>query len=185
MKCFKIMWWNVNKRLAHILKYDNNPLQEDELDMFFVSETCLGHGGYPVFKDFTVISDPTVKACQHGGFAWYVKDSLCGHLIGVTYGSSFVAFSLDIFPHVVFVGIYIKPEGSQFFDPTMFNELGSYIMDCHERNKIVFIGGDLTANLVISMIFEWIICGDITKMLTKIQILTVRPISKIFALQRM
>ena len=98
------MWWNVNKRLSHVLKYDNNPFQENELDMFFVSETCLGHGSYPVFKDFTTISDPTVKTCQHGGFAWYVKDSLCSHLMGVTYGSSFVAFSLDIFPHTVFVG---------------------------------------------------------------------------------
>ena len=138
------MWWNVNKRLSHVLKYDN-PLEENELDMFFVSETCLGHGSYPVFKDFTTISDPTVKTCQHGGFAWYVKDSLCSHLIGVTYGSSFVAFSLDMFPHTVFVGVYIKPEGSAFFDPMMFTELGSYIMDCHERNKVVFIGGDFNS----------------------------------------
>ena len=130
--------------MSHVLKYENNPLKCG-LDMFFVSETCLGHGNYPVFKDFTTISDPTITACQHGGFAWYVKDSLCGHLVGLSYGSSFIAFSLDIFPHVVFVGTYIKPENSAHFDPVMFTDLASFIMDCHERNKVVFIGGDFNS----------------------------------------
>ena len=104
--------------------------------MFFVSETCMGHGSYPVFKDFTVISDPTVASCQHGGFAWYVKDSLSPHLMGVTYGSSFIGFGLDIFPRIVFVGVYIKPEGSAFFDPKQFSELTSYVIDCHEHDKV-------------------------------------------------
>ena len=135
------MWWNVNKRLPLVLKYDG-PLQKNVLDMFFVSETCLGHSSYPVFKDFTVISDPKVTKCQHGGFAWYVKDSLCSHVIGVTYGSSFIAFSLDIFPQIVFIGVYIKPETSTYFEPSMFAELCAYVIECHERNKTVFIGGD-------------------------------------------
>ena len=126
MKCFNIMWWNVNKRLPHVLKYDS-PLNIKKLDMFFVSETCLGHGSYPSFKDFTVTSDPTVKSCLHGFFAWYLKDSVHGYLMKVTYGSSFIAFSLDIFPHIVFIGVYIKPEGSVYFDPMMFTGLVSFI----------------------------------------------------------
>ena len=45
-------------------------------------------------------------------------------------------------PHVVFIGVYIKPESSQFFDPLMFSELCSYIIECHEHNKTGILRGD-------------------------------------------
>ena len=61
------MWWNVNKRLPLIMKYHNNPLVDKNLDMFFVSETCVGCNEYPPLKNYVVISDPKSTICSHGG----------------------------------------------------------------------------------------------------------------------
>ena len=139
------MWWNINNRLPLILKYENSPLRFYNLDLFFVSEACIGHNCYPDFNGYVVISDPKVATCLHGAFSWYIKESFYPHIFGITYGSSFIAFSLDLFPHVVFIGTYTKPENSQYFNPIKFSELSAYIIDCPERNKTIYLGGDLNS----------------------------------------
>ena len=107
----------------------------------------MGYNGYPDYYGFTVISDPNISVCHHGGFAWYIKDSIYGNVFNVTFKSSFIAFSLDMFPHVVFIGAYVKPENSNYFDPLMFSEICSFIVECHNSHKIVFIGGDFNCRV--------------------------------------
>ena len=87
--------------------------------MFFVSE-----------NNYVVISDPESSECSHG--LVYKR-------------SSFIGFSFEMFPNIVFIGVYIKPEGSKYFDQCMFAELCAYVLDCHERNKIVYLGGDFNS----------------------------------------
>ena len=44
-----VIWWNVNKRLPLILKYINSPMHSTHnLDMFFVSETCMGYNHFHI-----------------------------------------------------------------------------------------------------------------------------------------
>ena len=50
-----VIWWNVNKRLPLILKYINSPMHSTHnLDMFFVSETCMGYNHNPHFTGYSV-----------------------------------------------------------------------------------------------------------------------------------
>ena len=113
--------------------------------MFFVSETCVGYNEYPSLENYVVISDPESSVCLHGGMAWYIKESLFEYVFAVTYVSSSFGFSLEMFPNIVFIGVYVKPEGSKYFDPCMFAELCAYVLDCHERSKIVYLGGDFNS----------------------------------------
>ena len=128
-----------------ILNFKQSPLHNELLDVIFVSETCLGFGALPSLEGYTVISDPKISTCLHGGLAFYIKDYLFNHVIQLTFGKSFISLSFDLCPEYIFIGTYIKPESSRYFEAEMFAELCAHVIECHSLNKTVFMGGDLNS----------------------------------------
>ena len=58
-------------------------------------------------------------------------------------------------PSIVFIGCYIQPENSNYFDPDMFSELGSFLITLREKKLIPFMGGDLNCRFGdLNMLFE-------------------------------
>ena len=47
---------------------------------------------------------------------------------------SFTKFRLDFIPNIVFIGAYIQPENSLYFNVNMFSELSELLIDIEERN---------------------------------------------------
>ena len=93
-----LLWWDVDRKLSTVLNMNDSPLLDDSIDLYFVSETCLGTDALPGVDGNEIMSDPTVKLCTHGGMAWYVRNSLYNHICQVTYGISYIALSFDVFP---------------------------------------------------------------------------------------
>ena len=56
---------------------------------------------------------------------------------------SFTKFRLDFIPNIVFIGAYIQPENSLYFNVNMFSELSELLIDIKERNLTPILGGDL------------------------------------------
>ena len=56
---------------------------------------------------------------------------------------SFPKFRLDFIPNIVFIGAYIQPENSLYFNVNMFSELSELLIDIKERNLTPILGGDL------------------------------------------
>ena len=113
--------------------------------MIFVSETNLGYDALPTFKDYALIADPSLKSCSHGGIAWYVKHFLAKHIFQVVYNTAFISFRIDIVPDVVFIGVYIQPEGGRYFNVNMFSDLGALLVEYREKGITPFIGGDFNS----------------------------------------
>ena len=144
-KDFNLLWWNIDKRLPLILNFKQAPIHNDLLDLIFVSETCLGCDALPRLEGYETIADPTIRTCSHGGMAFYVKRYLFNHVMQLKFGQSFISLCFDICPAYVFIGTYIKPESSRYFESEMFSELCAHIIGCHENSKTVFMGGDLNS----------------------------------------
>ena len=101
-----ILWWNINKRFNIYSKSSrklNHPYFDGVYDMIFISETNLGYGVLPIFKNYVILADPDKKSCSFGGIAWYVKDRLASHLFHIQYHSSFISFRLDTYPVYIFI----------------------------------------------------------------------------------
>ena len=42
----------------------------------------------------------------------------------------------------MFFGVYIQPDGARYFDPDMFADLASSLLECHEKGLVPYICGD-------------------------------------------
>ena len=140
-KNLKICWWNVNRRLVDIVK-NISPIS-DTPDILFVTETSVPYGALPNIKKYTKYADKNVIKCHYGGVTVYVRNELASHVFGIHFKSCFISFQLDFIPSFVFIGCYIQPENSKYFNPGMFSDLSILLMDLYERKMIPILGGDL------------------------------------------
>ena len=113
--------------------------------MIFISETNLGHDALPSFKDYTTVADPSKKICTYGGIAWYVRNSLAKHMFQVQFNEAYISFRLNLFPNIVFIGVYVQPEGARNFNLHMFAEVGALLADCNQKGLTPYVGGDFNS----------------------------------------
>ena len=137
-----MLWWNVNRRLIEILK-NISPISEELPDIIFVSETSAGYDAIPEVEFYSKYADKDVQILNHGGIALYVNKKLAAHIFNLTFHTSFVAFRMDFVPSLVFIGCYIQPENSKYFNPDLFSELCSFLITLRERKLIPIMGGDM------------------------------------------
>lgn len=64
------------------------------------------------------------------------------HVISMMFSEYFIAFKFDFNPNMMFIGIYIPPEGSFYFTNECFSKIASLFFQCNEYNIIPFAGGD-------------------------------------------
>ena len=140
-KPLKILWWNVNRRLTEILK-NISPISVECPDIIFVSETSVRHGPIPEVQFYSKYVNTNVQI-NHGGIALYVNKKLASHVFNISFNTSYVSFRLDFMPSLVFIGCYIQPENSKYFDPDLFSELCSFLISIRERKLIPIMGGDM------------------------------------------
>ena len=146
----KIAWWNINKRFYLFTKHSKNNIASifDEdygYDMIFISETNLGHDALPSFKDYTTVADPSQKICTCGGIAWYVRNSLAKHMFQVQFNEAYISFRLRLAPKIVFIGVYVQPEGARNFNVHMFADVGALLADCDQKGLVPYVGGDFNS----------------------------------------
>ena len=112
-------------------------------DIIFVSETSVGYDAIPEFEFYAKYADKDVQILNHGGIALYVNKKLAPHVFNLSFHTSFVAFRLDFVPTLVFIGCYVQPESSKYFDPSLFSELCSFLISTRERKLTPIMGGDM------------------------------------------
>ena len=112
----KILWWNVNRHLNDILK-NISPLSEKP-DVIFVTKTAAGYDAIPTIYGYNKYADKDVRVLNHGGIAFYIRSSVASHVFNVDFNTCYVSFRLNFVPTLVFIGCYIQPENSKYFDPT-------------------------------------------------------------------
>ena len=137
-----ILWWNVNRRLSEILK-NISPISEQNPDIVFVSETSAGYDAVPNIQGYSKYADQDVRTLNHGGIAFYVKSALVPHIFNVSFHTSYVTFRLNYMPSLVFIGCYIQPENSRYFEANLFSELASFLLLLREKKLIPIMGGDM------------------------------------------
>ena len=121
----------MNRRLNEILK-NTSPLSE-EPDVIFVTETAVGYEAIPTIRGYNKYADKDVRVLNHGGIAFYIRSKLVPHVFNVDFNTCYVSFRLNFVPTLVFIGCYIQPESSKYFDPDMFSELGSFLISLREK----------------------------------------------------
>ena len=120
-----------------------SPISEQRPDVIFVTETAAGYDAIPSIQGYVKFADKDVRELNHGGIVLYVSSALVPHVYNVTFNKCFISFRLNFMPSVVFVGCYIQPESSKYFDPDMFSELGGFLMTLRESKLIPIMGGDV------------------------------------------
>ena len=73
----------------------------------------------------------------------FISSALAPYVFNITFNESYVSFRLNFIPTLVFIGCYIQPENSKYFDPDMFGELGAFLLSLQERKLTPIMGGDL------------------------------------------
>ena len=73
----------------------------------------------------------------------YVENSLAPHVFDITYDKCFISCRFDFSPKLLFIGTYIQPESSPYFNASMFSDLSNLLLDTSSRNLIPIIGGDI------------------------------------------
>ena len=136
------MWWNVNRRLLEITK-NISPISVQKPDVIFVTETSAGYDAIPNIEGYEKYADKDIRELNHGGIAFYVCSALVPHVFNISFNKSYVSFRLNFVPSLVFIGCYIQPENSKYFDPDMFSELGGFLVELRERKLIPMMGGDV------------------------------------------
>ena len=131
----------MNRRLNEILR-NTSPLSE-EPDVIFVTETAVGYEAIPTIRGYNKYADKDVQVLNHGGIAFYIRRKLAPHVFNVDFKTCYVSFRLNFVPTLVFIGCYIQPENSKYFDPDMFSELGSFLISLREKKLAPIMGGDL------------------------------------------
>ena len=142
IKTIKILWWNVNKRLDAIAK-SHSPIQNYRPKIVFVLESALGYDIIPNVKFYRKLADTSIESLNHGGVVAYIDKNIFSHVFEITYSKFYIAFRLDFVPHFIFIGVYIQPINSPYFDSNMYGILSELILSYRERNLIPIIGGDI------------------------------------------
>ena len=135
IKTIKILWWNVNKRLDAIAK-SHSPIQNYRPKIVFVLESALGYDIIPNVKFYRKLADTSIESLNHGGVVAYIDKNIFSHVFEITYSKFYIAFRLDFVPHFIFIGVYIQPINSPYFDSNMYGILSELILSYRERNLI-------------------------------------------------
>ena len=135
IKIIKILWWNVNRRLNEITK-NISPIISDCPDIIFVSETSAGYDAIPEIDLYTKFADKDIKTLSHGGLAFYISKNISSYVFDISFSKSYVSFRLDFTPSLMFIGCYVQPEKSNYFDANLFSELCSFLITVRERKLI-------------------------------------------------
>ena len=98
--------------------------------------TCTG---------FTVFQH-SAKQGHRGGVAILMKPSISKYVRNLDKSyENVVSFELAIFPNILFIGCYISPEDSPYYDGAVFGHLQSLVNN--DRSKKVIIMGDLNSRI--------------------------------------
>ena len=84
-----------------------------------------------------------MKELNHGGIALFVSRKLLAHVYDVTFSTSFISFRMDFIPSLVFIGCYVQPENSKYFNPDLFSDLCSFLLTARDRKLTPIMGGDM------------------------------------------
>ena len=71
-----------------------------------------------------------------------MKKKSVKNVIDISYNRCFLTFRFDFALSYLFGGVYIKPENSKHFEPSMFADLDTLMCHCIECDYTPFIGGD-------------------------------------------
>ena len=138
----KILWWNVNRRLDAIVK-NTSPICTYCPNIVFTTETSTGYDALPVIDGYKLYADNDIRLLNHGGIAVYVENTTATHVFDVNYKTCFISFRLDYAPSFIFIGTYIQPESSPYFNEGMFCDLNELLLSACEKNLIPIMGGDM------------------------------------------
>ena len=95
--CFKILWWNVNRR-PDIVQKNISPFESEKPNIIFLSETAMGYDILPDISNYQKYMDQSISQINHGGVVAYVHISLVSHVFDVQYETCYVSFRLDFAP---------------------------------------------------------------------------------------
>ena len=73
----------------------------------------------------------------------FVSSMLAPHVFNITFNESYISFRLNFLPAFVFIGCYIQPENSKYFNPDKFGDLAAFLKPLQERKLNPIMGGDL------------------------------------------
>ena len=136
---------NVNRRLNEMLK-NISPVSERKPDIVFVMETSIGYEAIPNINGYTKYAGKNIPESNHAGIAFYLLNELASPVFNINFNTSFISFRLDFIPKFLFIGSYIQPEESRYFEPCMFSELCSFLLTAQER-KFIPIMDDVNCRL--------------------------------------
>ena len=132
----------MNRRLSDIIK-NISPISVQKPDIIFVTETSAGYDAIPFIRGYEKFADKEIRELNHGGIVCYVSSVLAPHVFNVSFNEIYVSFRLNFIPTLVFIGCYIQPESSKYFNPDMFGELGAFLVSLQEKKLTPIMGGDL------------------------------------------
>ena len=136
----KICAWNINGvkdkfDISYSLQFLNS------FDIVFFSE----------IKTSTNISIPGFYVCAqkseshtHGGVALLAKHDIAKLVRIENATNNMISFRISICTNIIFIGTYIEPSDSRYFDQTVFGTLQGALFSCND-NKVLF--GDMNAHI--------------------------------------
>ena len=120
-----------------------SPICTYKPDIIFILETSTGYQALSEIKDYRKYADENIHDLNHGGIAMYVQKLLILHVIDVKYGNGYKSFRLDYAPRFLFIGMYIQPENSLYFNESMFCDLSTMLLEPQEKKLIPILGDDM------------------------------------------
>ena len=90
-KNISILWWNVDRRLSEIMK-NISPISLQKPDIVFATETSAGYDAIPTIEGYEKYADMEIRELNHGGIAFYVRNSLAPHVFNISFNKSYVSF---------------------------------------------------------------------------------------------
>ena len=131
----------MNKRLDNILK-NLSSIKYFAPHLIFVIETALGYAVIPEINGYRKVADPSIRMLNHDGVVGYVHNSLSTNVFDISYKKGFLLLRFDFNPKFGFIGTYIQPENSPYFNSGMFSDLCKIILTSKQRGLIPILGGD-------------------------------------------
>lgn len=111
-------------------------------DILFISET---HSKLPDIKNFIIAGHYTSSHSKRGGIAIYVKKDLASHVHNVITNECYISLQLRYAPTITFIGVYIPPIDSVYFNEDCFADVISFLIDNINRGHTLFVGGDFNS----------------------------------------